>query len=423
MSANDMITVSQTENIAEKVMAAVEFLQKNGFVTMVGINLAISATISVAEQVKIKVKNLHQINSFEKFLNTNKTKVSIKLSYQPLDIENKGYQAPMAEYPVHANKATEKQELDWGAEDKNQSEIPNRPLDEEISRPYGRRFRNYRERNFRMDGRRFRGRARNFQHYERYDMKRERSPERDEIERQTEKKTHEISTERNLDTKPARGSEVSYKRNEDYRQKEGETMEERRGGRRFRRYRGYRDYRGGFEENKGDTYVGHYEDRGNYGRRFTRRPQFNRGRYNQGYNSENRISNEGYQSRGGEHYDNFERPRQSRYRNWGYRRDFNETRGGRFVERGDTRYGRYGEHSENNRGGYERRYRNYEAGRGGTRRHFGDYEEGQGYGRYRGERGERRGERRGGRRGFYGRGGDSESFGNRRYERRFRGNN
>lgn len=414
MSTNDMITVSQTENIAEKVMSAVEFLQKNGFVTIVGINLAISATISVAEQVKIKVKNLHQLNSFEKFLNTNKTKVSIKLSYQPLDVDNKGYQAPMADYPVHANKSSEGQGLSWGVEHKNQTENPNRHMEEETSRPYGRRFRNYRQRNYRMDRRGFRGRGRNFQNYERYDSKEERTPEREEKERKVEKNTHEYNTERNLDTKVFHGPEVSYRKNEDYRPREADSMAERYEGRRFNRYRGYRDNRRGFEENKGDTYDGNYEDRDHYGRRFTRRPRFNRGRYNQGYTSDNRVNNEGYQSRGGygEHYDDYDRPRRSRFRNMGYRRDFNETRGGGFTDRGNTGYG---DRSENNRGDYERRYRNYGARRGrGTRENFGDYEENQGYRRF-----------RGGRRGFYSRNdeGESESFGNRRHERRFRGYN
>ena len=87
--------VAQNQGIGHKITEIAILLQNKKEATITAINLAIPAAINLAEFIKHRVKNLHQLNIFERVENSMKTRIRIKLSLNPLDTTHKGYQAPL----------------------------------------------------------------------------------------------------------------------------------------------------------------------------------------------------------------------------------------------------------------------------------------------------------------------------------------
>lgn len=98
--ATEEVMVAHGQGLGQKITQAAILLQTQRQVTISAINLAISAAINLAELLKHRVKGLYQINSFEKMQDSTKTRLRIKLSFDPLDIFDKGYQPPIPEDQV-----------------------------------------------------------------------------------------------------------------------------------------------------------------------------------------------------------------------------------------------------------------------------------------------------------------------------------
>ena len=92
--------VAQNQGIGQKITEIAILLQTQKEATITAINLAIPAAINLAEFIKHRVKGLHQLNSFEKIQDSMKTRLTIKLSFNVLDVENKGYQPPIPDDQV-----------------------------------------------------------------------------------------------------------------------------------------------------------------------------------------------------------------------------------------------------------------------------------------------------------------------------------
>lgn len=93
--ASEEVMVAQNQGIGQKITQVAILLQTQKEAIITAINLAIPAAVNLVEIIKHRVKGLHQINTFEKVQDSNKTRLKIKLSFDPLDTANKGYQAPL----------------------------------------------------------------------------------------------------------------------------------------------------------------------------------------------------------------------------------------------------------------------------------------------------------------------------------------
>ena len=93
--ASEEVMVAQNQGIGQKITQVAILLQTEKEATITAINMAIPAAINLAELIKHRVKGIHQINTFEKVADSNKTRLKIKLSLNPLNVNDKGYQAPL----------------------------------------------------------------------------------------------------------------------------------------------------------------------------------------------------------------------------------------------------------------------------------------------------------------------------------------
>lgn len=98
--ASEEVMVAQNQGIGQKITQVAILLQTQKEATITAINLAIPAAINLVEMLKHRVKGLYQINSFERVENSMKTRLKIKLSFNPLNVADKGYQAPVPEDQV-----------------------------------------------------------------------------------------------------------------------------------------------------------------------------------------------------------------------------------------------------------------------------------------------------------------------------------
>src|SRR4051794_22185766 len=100
MSTTDEVTVSSTQGLSRYITQVANLLENKGEATITAINLAIPQAINLVELIKHRVKGLHQINTFERVQDSNKTRVTLHLSFKQLDSRDKGYQAPISESEV-----------------------------------------------------------------------------------------------------------------------------------------------------------------------------------------------------------------------------------------------------------------------------------------------------------------------------------
>ena len=105
--ASEEVMVAQNQGIGQKITQVAILLQSQGEATITAINMAIPAAVNLAEMIKHKVKGIYQVNSFEKVPDTNKTRLKIKLSFNPLNANDKGYQAPLPEDQVQEKSLDE----------------------------------------------------------------------------------------------------------------------------------------------------------------------------------------------------------------------------------------------------------------------------------------------------------------------------
>ncbi|OMJ74805.1 hypothetical protein SteCoe_26180 [Stentor coeruleus] len=105
--ASDEVMVAQHQGIGQKITQVAILLQTQKEATITAINLAIPSAINLVEMVKHRVKGLYQTNNFEKVVDSNKTRLIIKLSFNPLDPTEKGYQAPIPEDQVNEKSLEE----------------------------------------------------------------------------------------------------------------------------------------------------------------------------------------------------------------------------------------------------------------------------------------------------------------------------
>lgn len=126
--ASEEVMVAQNQGIGQKITQVAILLQTQKEAIITAINLAIPAAVNLVEIIKHKVKGLHQINTFEKVQDSNKTRLKIKLSFNPLDTANKGYQAPLPFDQVQEKSLEDLKKMPV----RSQDERPN------TSRPYRR---------------------------------------------------------------------------------------------------------------------------------------------------------------------------------------------------------------------------------------------------------------------------------------------
>ena len=93
--ASEEVMVAQNQGIGQKITQVAILLQTQKEAVITAINLAIPAAINLVELIKHRVKGLYQVNTFEKVQDSNKTRLKIRLSFEPLDSADKGYQAPI----------------------------------------------------------------------------------------------------------------------------------------------------------------------------------------------------------------------------------------------------------------------------------------------------------------------------------------
>ena len=93
--ASEEVMVAQNQGIGQKITQVAILLQTQKEATITAINMAIPASVNLAELIKHRVKGIYQINTFEKVADSNKTRLKIKLSLNPLNVNDKGYQAPL----------------------------------------------------------------------------------------------------------------------------------------------------------------------------------------------------------------------------------------------------------------------------------------------------------------------------------------
>lgn len=94
MEAED-IQVSGSRGAGAVVAEAAKHLERNGRARMCAINFAMPRLIQAVEILKHKVAGLHQINEIEHLEESNKTKLSVTLSFSLLTSSHSGYQAPL----------------------------------------------------------------------------------------------------------------------------------------------------------------------------------------------------------------------------------------------------------------------------------------------------------------------------------------
>mmetsp|Transcript_5240 Transcript_5240/g.9620 ORF Transcript_5240/g.9620 Transcript_5240/m.9620 type:complete len:335 (+) Transcript_5240:43-1047(+) len=92
----DEINVSSTRGISFVVSEAAKRLETNRRVTLCGINFAMPRLVQAVELLKHSIKGLHQVNTFERVSDSNKTRLTVTLSLTELDTRAKGYQAPLS---------------------------------------------------------------------------------------------------------------------------------------------------------------------------------------------------------------------------------------------------------------------------------------------------------------------------------------
>ncbi|OMJ68778.1 hypothetical protein SteCoe_33681 [Stentor coeruleus] len=105
--ASNEVMVAQHQGIGQKITQVAILLETQREATITAINLAIPSAINLVEMVKHRVKGLYQINTFERVADSKKTRLIIKLSFNPLDPTNKGYQAPIPEDQVNEKSLEE----------------------------------------------------------------------------------------------------------------------------------------------------------------------------------------------------------------------------------------------------------------------------------------------------------------------------
>lgn len=93
--ATEEVMIAQNQGIGQKITQVAILLETQKEATITAINLAIPSAINLVEMIKHRVKDLYQVNSFEKVPNSTKTRLIIKLSFKPLDTSAAGYQAPI----------------------------------------------------------------------------------------------------------------------------------------------------------------------------------------------------------------------------------------------------------------------------------------------------------------------------------------
>ena len=93
--ASEEVMVAQNQGIGQKITQVAILLQTQGHATITAINMAIPAAVNLVELIKHRVKGIHQVNSFEKVPDTNKTRLKIRLSFESSNTNDKGYQAPL----------------------------------------------------------------------------------------------------------------------------------------------------------------------------------------------------------------------------------------------------------------------------------------------------------------------------------------
>lgn len=94
MASNEVMVTSRL--VIDKKLAEIQdLLDKNRQVSLTGVNNAISKVVELAEKLKHNVKGLYQNNSFGRIPDSKKTRIKIILSLDPLNPDEKGYQAPL----------------------------------------------------------------------------------------------------------------------------------------------------------------------------------------------------------------------------------------------------------------------------------------------------------------------------------------
>mmetsp|Transcript_23736 Transcript_23736/g.42025 ORF Transcript_23736/g.42025 Transcript_23736/m.42025 type:complete len:317 (-) Transcript_23736:512-1462(-) len=94
MEAED-IQVSGSRGAGNVVAEAAKLLERNRRVRLCAINFAMPRLVQAVEILKHKVAGLYQLNEIEHLEESNKTKLSVTLSFSQLDARNIGYQAPL----------------------------------------------------------------------------------------------------------------------------------------------------------------------------------------------------------------------------------------------------------------------------------------------------------------------------------------
>ncbi|OMJ66734.1 hypothetical protein SteCoe_36327 [Stentor coeruleus] len=98
--SSEEVMVAQNQGIGQKITQVAILLQTQREATITAINLAIPAAINLVEIIKHRVKGLYQVNSFERVPDSKKTRMKIKLSLNPLNPADKGFQDPIPESQV-----------------------------------------------------------------------------------------------------------------------------------------------------------------------------------------------------------------------------------------------------------------------------------------------------------------------------------
>ena len=97
MSGSDELFISQFYRSIDIIIRALKQLEISGSVTLLAINMGIERIIDIAQFLKRALKGLHQVNSFEKVLDSSKTRAIIKLGFIAQDVSSPGYQKPIPE--------------------------------------------------------------------------------------------------------------------------------------------------------------------------------------------------------------------------------------------------------------------------------------------------------------------------------------
>lgn len=122
--SSDEVTVSSVPGIGKYIAQAAEIIERSGTVTITAINSGIPNAVNLVESLKHKIKGLHQLNSLENVPDSNKVRTTFKLSLNPLNQQDPGYQEPLQLDQIQ-EKTFEELKI-----------IPRRP---EGERPYGER--------------------------------------------------------------------------------------------------------------------------------------------------------------------------------------------------------------------------------------------------------------------------------------------